>query len=341
MDKESLFVAYFFDESDGVGALRSLSLYNFLLKENINIKCISKNTFKKNEKFLVWLFKLLFHIIKTKPKSIYVSCGPFHHLYPLAIVSKLLRIKLLVDFRDPWSLNIKRAYGKKKKLMNVIKYSVSVLIEKQVYNICRYFIVCTTGMSEEYTKLFKDCSKIKLITNGHTLDVNREELKENKFNNKINYVCIGKFAEYSLEKAIKTLQSIQMFCSTNKVDYEIHFIGSEKKVNQNAIELSGLSNSKMKFYGRRSYIEAIELAKKFDIGICIIRDEKLDFGTKVFDYIGLGLPVIGEFDKTENFYNYFREIIVCNDIPKVTLEDKIKYKRETIFKDFLYLFEME
>jgi hypothetical protein len=342
LNKEILLVAYFFEESDGVGSLRSLSLNNLLVKKSKKVSCIHKNTFKNNERFLIWLIKLLIHIIKNKPDTIYVSCGPFYHLFPIAIISKLLGRNLIVDFRDPWSLNIKLSYGgKNKKIIDKIKYPIAVFIEKQVYNICRYFIVCTTGMSEEYAKLFKDSSKIKVITNGHNLDINSLENKSNKFNTKINFVCIGKFAEYSVEKAIKSLELIKMFCNNNGYDYKIHFIGSDKLINQNAIELSdGISKSKIKFYDRRTYDEAIKIAKKFDIGMCIVRNENLEFGTKIFDYIGLGLPVMGDFDKSENFYCYFKKVIVDNDIPTITLEDKIRYKRENIFEDFLNIFEV-
>lgn len=337
-----IFVAYLFKETDGVGALRSISLSNLLQKDKKNIKCIHKNSFKENEIFLSWLIKMMLYIIKHKPNTIYVSCGPFYHLYPLAILSKFMGINLLVDFRDPWSLNIKDTYGKKRnKVINTIKFIVSTVIEKQVYHICRYFIVCTTGMCEEYTKLFKDGSKIKLITNGHSLEINNLKPKPNNFNNILNFVCIGKFAEYSIDKAINSLELIKMFSYKSGNDYKIHLIGSDKLINQKAIKLSGISNTKVIFYERKTYKEAIELAKNFDIGICIVRNERLEFGTKIFDYIGLGLPVIGEFEKSEHFYGYFKNIIIDDKIPKITIEDKKKYYRENIFKEFLNLFEKE
>lgn len=49
-----------------------------------------------------------------------------------------------------------------------------------------------------------------------------------------------------------------------------------------------------------------------DYGLTIIRDPLYELGTKVYDYIALGLPVVNYFDEPNNFTDYFD---ACLDVP--------------------------
>jgi len=47
-----------------------------------------------------------YKILKMHPQDIiYVSCSPFSSLIPAVILKKIFKAKLIVDFRDPWTLN--------------------------------------------------------------------------------------------------------------------------------------------------------------------------------------------------------------------------------------------
>ena len=49
-----------------------------------------------------------------------------------------------------------------------------------------------------------------------------------------------------------------------------------------------------------------------DYGLSIVRDPDYEFGTKIFDYIALGLPIVNYFDAPNNFTRYFN---ACLDVP--------------------------
>ena len=61
------------------------------------------------------------------------------------------------------------------------------------------------------------------------------------------------------------------------------------------------------------HIDALHIASCCDIGICLIRDEELMYGTKIYDYIGLGIPVLDVFDHEENFFSFFKEYTIDID----------------------------
>lgn len=177
MNNIIIFLAYFFDSSDGVASSRSRSLARFLKQKGYNITVLNKNTWNKqaDKNTFIWGVKCAIYLLKNKNNftKIYISCGPFLPLLPIAIAANFLKKSLIVDFRDAWSLNIATNYGNKSKKMllkNKAKLYLARLIEKYVYNNCEYFIVCTWGMKDKYTRLFNDDKKIKLITNGYDFE---------------------------------------------------------------------------------------------------------------------------------------------------------------------------
>ncbi len=337
--KKIAFIAYYFSEEEGVGSARSRSLAKTLEKEkNLDLTYYNKTTWKTNN--IIWTLLCFFSLLKNKYDMIYISCGPFFHLFFVTFVSKIKKNKLIVDLRDPWSINIKTGYGNPLKKVNMLKLFLSQFIEKFTYNNCFQFWVCTPGMKEEYKKLFKGAHKIRIVLNG--FDVSREELEG--YNNKlklkdseyITLVCLGKFAEYNEEKAEKILNKINEINGIKTI--KLVFIGSNKEKNIDLIKKYKLEYQTI-FYPKMPYELALRIACKGHIGICLVRNEKFEFGTKVYDYIGLELPILDCFDEESNFKKQFNEYLVDNvESFSCSFNNKDRFRRKNIFKDVLKYF---
>lgn len=312
----------------GVSALRSKSLIKFLKEKNINVNVISCG----NSKFK-WYCSIMFNIIFGSERKLYFSCGPFVYVVFFVFLVKIFNKKSVVDFRDPWSLNILTNYGNSES-KKTIKYRFCVFLEKLIYFFCNYFIVCTKGMYDEYTKQFFSNKKIFLIKNGFDFNQdNSVKLDDGKF----SFVCVGKFAEYDDTKAKNILLSIK---NNIKIDFQIIFIGSDEEKNSTIVKECGLEKN-VTFYGKLSYVEAISLTRSCDVGLLILRDEEIEYGTKIFDYIGLSMPFYSLLDKNKNFYKEFGKFLfdfntMNLSIKSVELQEYTREEQFLGFKGILY-----
>lgn len=334
MKTKILFIAYFFDVKDGVGAQRSRYLNSYLESEDIETIVVDKFFFgKMAEKFFAfWMICLFFYMLFSKSKKAYVSCGPFVHLISILFTSVLKKRELIIDFRDPWSLNISRS-NNHKSLKGYFKLKISRMIEKGLYKNCTNFIVCTRGMFKEYEKLFGDNKKLILMTNGY--DFSPEMFVNKRENEIIQVVCLGKFAEYDYEKAKQTLLKLNRLL-LNK-EFELTFIGSDKLINEKLLkELKLLKVTKL--YPRMDYYKALNIANECDYSLLVIRDESIDYGTKIFDYIGLNIPTISYTDEISEFYNEFHDYLYNGEKIEFNQSDKNKFYRGEIFKRNKFLF---
>lgn len=336
-----IFISYFHDPRDGVGSMRSRFLSEYLTHNKIDIYILSKSNtpeiFSKN--ILLWAIYCFFIIIRSKSKKIYVSCGPFVHLPLIVLASIITRKELIVDFRDPWSFNIASGYGGKKNVNNKKLYFAQ-FIEKCTYKYCKYFIVCTPGLKKKYTELFGSSKKILLILNGH--NINSEKIKpiiKNNNQNELSFVCLGKFSTYNENKAYKTLKEIKDFKSRNKdLSIRIEFIGEKEKKTEEIVKqlnLGGITT----FTGKLDYNAALSRAVRADIGLCNLRDEDLEFGTKVFDYIGLGIPIFDCFNEGSEFKEFFDPYLTKFTKRRISLEDSMSFHRRKTYEDKLYVFK--
>ena len=302
------FIAYYMDECDGVGAIRSETLYRMINKYNINNSLITRNTFgvRAQEHMWIWIVCVFLLLLKEKRHVIYVSCGPFLHLPFIAFACLISRHKLIVDFRDGWSVNIGSNYGKCGRLSfkQYVKKMIVENIEKIIYKICEAFIVCTPGLKKVYMELFSDSRKIHMVINGHMIKkcyhqdvINKKELK---------IVCSGKFLYYD-NKAIKKLNSFKERLRRDygdNIKYTIYFIGTDENTKE---KLRRMDHIILK--PRMKYEELIRFLSDADMGLALVRNEELELGTKMFDYIGLGIPVYDWFKQDSMFHTFFKSYL--------------------------------
>lgn len=338
--KKIIFLSYFFSIEDGVGSSRSRSLAGFLEQKGFNLNIVSKDTWTKNidKNTFFWGLKCASYIIKNRKSfdKVYISCGPFIPLLPVAIAAGIANKPLIIDFRDPWSLNIATNYGDDNTSLSLkqrIRLRISRIIEKFSYNLCEHFIVCTEGMKTEYYKLFSDNKKIRLITNGY--DFNPKKYNDIPVQHEeVRFVCIGNFAEYANKKAALILSEVIKYSTSTNRPVKLIFIGSNREQNEPIVYKSGLN---AEWHPRLSYHEALSIAAKADFGLLVVRNETYDYTTKVFDYIGLGLPIFNYFKDDNNFTRYFKEYL-STEINHIPFEKRLGFSREQVFNSNIDIF---
>jgi len=340
------FIAYYFYEMDGVGSLRSRCLARLLEQRDNHLYYFTKDSFGNlAAKFsLIWYFLLFYHLIKLNVKKVYVSCGPFWHLPFILLACQISRKQFICDFRDPWSFNIRRGYGNPHPKINPVKPLIAEWIEKLIYKFCYRFWVCTPGMYQLYADLFRNDAKLDLIPNGY--DFEPESIGNFEASNnlapdtkKLHLVCLGKFAEENSTTARKALTQLKEFYVENGSNsLVIDFIGTP--VSPTGELLRELELEKISVFHRKmSYLEAIKIAAKADMGLCVVRDEEFELGTKAFDYIGLGLPIYNCFQNDSNFSKFFSDFL-SRDKNKILNPDLIKkYSRYSFFAKYLRLID--
>lgn len=338
MNMNIVFIAYYFSEADGVGSLRSRCLARMLEERDNHIFYFTKHSFGNlaASSKLMWCFFIFYHLLKSNIGKVYISCGPFWHLPFILLACQFTNKRFICDFRDPWSLNIRRGYGNSEAKVNPVKVLISEIIEKLIYKSCYRFWVCTPGMYDLYTNLFKDNNKLDLIPNGYDFDsklIRDIKIKEiSNATNKINLVCLGKFADENPKTARTALKQLkESYLENNPYSLVIDFIGTPLHPTYDLVCELGLEKN-CNFHAKMPYLEAIKLASKADMGLCVIRDEEFDLGTKAFDYIGLGLPIYNCFQENSNFFKFFQNFLSKDGTKNFDFSLAKNYSRASFFR---------
>lgn len=304
-----LFIAYYFEPFDGVGAKR----ISYWAK---NIKRISKkveicdvitateqnkqkNLFKgidniyfvkDNKKSLfkyifkvdpgiTWLKDLKYFLFENIKENHYdyvvITGNPFLQFF---IINKLKKLgsKVILDFRDPFSTNPRGA--KKDTIFKRIKHNILKKIEsyfvKNAYKVITVNEYCAE-LIEGYKK-YKN--KFTIIDNGYEEEyfkglVKKDKLKNFELINKLNFAYAGKLYEdrnpSNFLKVIKSDSSLRFFHIGDKSEY-MH------KSFSNSISL-----------GKKTYSETINILNSIDVCLIFTSGFKFESTTKIFDYMAL------------------------------------------------------
>lgn len=245
--------------------------------------------------------------------------------------------RVILDVRDGWSIAIASGYGgiaPKKPL----KARAASWIERLAIRRSFATITCTNGLQEHLQNI--SGHPVLLIPNG-VLDDDLQLIEKIRAKNltkkdecKLIFSCAGQFSEYGLDKARKLLGTIAKRYASEK-SLVVRLIGSDPSINDWAdSHFQELTANK----GRVEILPRMDKEQLFatmmagDFGLVIIRDPDYDFGTKVFDYIALGLPVVNYFDEPNRFTDYFD---ACLDRPFGTGLDRPEIRRSTLIEKVL------
>lgn len=247
-----------------------------------------------------------------KQVYIFISMPPFRNFSDFFAPKR----KVILDIRDGWSIAQASGYGgnvKKKPLKAMLTRIVEWFIIRRAY----LTITCTHGLQAHLQKV--SGKEVLLIPNG-VLDedfVLAEKLinAQNKKNDleELVFCCAGQFSEYGADKVKKLCNVIITRYQDKKI--KIQLIGSNKGKNSwvnDYLQDKSSGRAILEVLPRMSREKLYQTMVKADFGLSILRDPDYDFGTKIYDYIALDLPVVNYFDKPNNFTQYFD---ACLDVP--------------------------
>ena len=246
--------------------------------------------------------------------------------------------KIILDIRDGWSIAQKTGYGglcKKKPFKSIITRIIERLMIRHSY----LTITCTNGLQKYLREL--SGKEILLIPNGvsdEDYDL-AQKLKKQKQKDKAKkelvFCCAGQFSEYGIDKVKKLCNTIINRYSGKKI--LIQLIGTNQNKNKWLTNyLNTISNDvHLEILPKMNREELYKTINNADFGMTILRDPAYEFGTKIYDYIALGLPVVNYFEEPNNFTRYFDP---CLDIPfnKSTSIPEIRRSKliELAFKEY-------
>lgn len=272
--------------------------------------------------------------INNNNNFLFVTMPPFRNFWLFLIPG----VKIILDIRDGWSIAQASGYGGVVNKQPVKSY-ISRIIERFAIRRSYLTITCTPGLQVYLSEL--SGNEVLLIPNGISdEDISLiDSMRKPKFDKPSNsdseliFCCAGQFSEYGKDKVRHLLQVISKRYSNRKL--VIKLIGSNESHNNwvdcyfheitqgyGSVEILPRVNKK----------ELFAIMAESDYGLVVIRDPKYDLGTKVYDYIGVGLPIVNYFDKPNNFTTYFNNFL---DVPFDSENDSPEIRRSVLIKSVL------
>jgi len=362
-----LFIAYYFEPYEGVGAKRisywaknikridsnikvcdviTSTEQNYRFKHDFidnvyYIKNTTKSFFGKLFKFdpgASWFKNLKKFTKENIDKNGYdyvvITGNPFLHFFIINEYRKL-GIRTILDFRDPFATNPRgiRLDTTIKKLKNYILKRIEKYFIKNadyIITVNQYCVKLLQGHEK-----FKN--KIYIIDNGYDEQLLKSvdtKKTEKQFPLRICYA--GKL--YKDRNPLTFLDIIN-----NKDNFIFHHIGEESEY------LIGLNSKRVIKHGIKSYIETLNLIGQMEIAIIFTSGYTFESTTKIFDYMALDRTILivtdGEIktgaihDITKNYPQVYWaknntidiEITlqnIKNNIRSIKYDDKYLYSRE-------------
>lgn len=203
--------------------------------QKLGFKYLNKGSFKLWRVFqLLHLFlyrtdifdpgKLSYHKIFATPINyktgyVIVSSGHFSYFSAAAALSKELSYKLILDYRDPWTLGYSPIGGL--KLIHWIKISISRKTEMKLLDVADLITTVSTTLKSFFPINIKD--KVSVIPNGSNF--NLDEVTETQ-SEIFNIVYAGTIYDIQLENDIffEAFKEFKKDKDTNRL--KLHFLGS-------------------------------------------------------------------------------------------------------------------
>lgn len=263
---------------------------------------------KKKSNFQIWIDCIL-----GRYDAVLLSMPPFRGWGLLFLPFT----RVILDIRDGWSIAMGSGYGGNLP-PKPFKAKIARFVEKYATRRSFVTITCTKGL-QEYLQKISGC-QVLLVPNGlagQDFDLISNFKKNNTVkknsSEELIFCCAGQFSEYGKSKVENLLGVIAKRYSNRKL--KIKLIGSDCKKNDWVDEYfkrltagAGVVEITPRMNKSEMYAEMAGC----DYGLSIIRDPDYDYGTKIYEYIALGLPVVNYFEVPNNFTDYFD---ACLDVP--------------------------
>jgi hypothetical protein len=298
-------------------------------REFFAFKNVEVHDFDTPKNLLGWL-SIYIYAKQKRIKNIWITMPPFRGWFLLLFP----RLNLMIDIRDGWSIAMQSGYGGTAP-KNKVKAAIVKIIEKIAISKARIVYTCTPGLQKYFQSIgYKNKEKVKLIRNSFSR-YDRELVEKLKKNNKSidknsikKYICAGKFSEYGKDKVFQVLNAISDDSKGKEV--ELYIIGACKQANNWLLNIKDYENIKIKLLERIPKESLYRLLLQSHCGVTVIRDPAYDVGTKVYDYLVCGLPVLNYFRKKNEFVQFMEEL-GCSAGLLFLCEPKVKDRQKVIF----------
>lgn len=230
-----------------------------------------------------WLI-MFFKAIRI-PARIYHLHDP--ELIPCGILLRILGKKVILDIHENIAEDIfDKPWIKRQKLV----FSVFRVFE---YLACRFFFIILAEKS--YEKRYENLSK-NFVTVQNFCDTDFfKPFEKKQFNHNLNLFYIGILLEN--RGIIQIAETVHLL---HQDGYQAHFhcvgeLYSDLENKLKSLPYYADIQDYLHFYGRKTLEEGYEMAKRMDIGLCIIwhmKNSVESYPTKLFEYMRVGLPII-------------------------------------------------
>lgn len=225
--------------------------------------------------------ELFFRILLTEHKTVILSSPPFITIAIAHLACRLKNKKYLLDIRDIYP-DVYFAQGLLKPDSLIGK--IIKLLTREMYENASSVITVTPGIVEKIKLAAPKVKKVELLINGFDSSI----FKPN--NDKYEKFTVIFHGNMGNIQAIPTILNVAQVLEHHS-DIEFIFIGNGPQAE--LLEKCQLKN--VRYLGPKDYLAIPNLISRAHIGFSARRDDEIGadaFPVKVFEYLGVGLPVI-------------------------------------------------
>lgn len=254
-------------------------------------------------------------------RSVIASMPPFRNFWLLFVPG----LSVTLDWRDGWSIAMATGYGGNRKLRPLRAIAVktveiiAIMLAKEVWT-------CTPGLFRHHCKRLPRFlrRKIRLVPNGHQMEVTAERFTEFIPGERLTAVCAGKFAAYGVQEVLRILDTLAQRYPGRAID--IRVIGAPDEDRGAILDHIRDMSITVSWEGRKPYDEIVKDLAAADLAVAVIRDQSYDFGTKIFDYIAAGTPIVDVFTDPD-FRAYFSGCFDTDYDPEIARRKAERFHR--------------
>jgi len=329
-----LFVSPYFPPAAGIGTFRATKWVKYLSR--IGWKCgvvalpveeyenqdssLMQDTPPEDQLFRLpvpasWVFSIIFGrrkillwsialgiqmgriLKKWRPRLVLITAGPFESLILVPWIRFRFRLPVVVDLRDPWSLEVRSSRRSfRKKTIDAFW----AWVERRVFRSADLVVCATQIMEDAYRARYPQwVSKLMTIPNGfdsedfdRSKQLSDEILPLNKERGVLTLVYAGKFrSDGPYYRDPSLLFGALRSLNAQGPRIRMVVIGDEEARVREDAERFGVTNSVL-FLGSKSYYETLSLVSQADALVILGGTSPIEQTGKVFDYLGSGKPVL-------------------------------------------------
>ena len=346
-NKNILIVSPCFAPSTLVGAARMTSLADFLSQNGYNVSAVTLgkayypndlwdrpvpsrvNRMEVSQKGN-WTELMRQKVRTAFAEKHYDACilsvGPFETQIFIKKECKRYGIPLILDYRDAWLFYrpYYKGMSRRNRMKAYIKDAAMLPVECRNVDYASRVVTVTDSIKSLLTNRYGS-KKDKFITilNGHEdmSDYSSRETGKNTEEYRIG--CIGKFIYYNKKIAMELLQAVSEL-RKNGYNVQVVHIGEKSDDATELVREMKLDSACYEYAGKQNYQNAMKSLSKMQASVVIYNFPE-GLGTKVFDYIGMNMPIIYAGllpSELSQFVSQFKNVIIADN--KETLAAGIK-----------------